>query len=201
MRISVMGAAIALMFAYQANAAGPVGFGPIKVGMSKEELQMLTTVDSVYLNAPLEPNPSKYSESIPGVERLKAFITTDISPKPLAATFIFSANSLKFFKIYLDNEYLLDHVKEKITEKYGAPQIIDKRKEEQCIYKNDSNFKIQSGSLDYRWSEKSNDTIVTTVETYVLDMCPTSLRTAIPASKSYALSIGVSNPKKAKTDN
>ena len=158
---------------------GPVGLGPIKIGMQMDAVTQLQETDGVYLAEPLSAYENKYYTPKPGIEKYATKIKIPNASKPLESVLTFSANQLT--EIYLNFEnspYLYDKVKDQIAEKYNQGAIKDERKEEQCIYKNGANFKITTGTVATTWRQAlpSGEAIETRLSEFKFDMCPSNLR-------------------------
>ena len=91
-----------LIASFSVSAKGPTGLGALKIGMSKEAVEALSSSDGVYLSAPMTPYEYKDSSPIPNENKFNVPIISTISSSPLEATLTFSENKLK--AIYLDLE-------------------------------------------------------------------------------------------------
>lgn len=176
------------------SPTGPIGLGPLKIGMSKEALEGLSENDGIYLTAPLvvEPYSLKRSASLSAEASnqvlYESLVMTPLSKDSRRLLVSIENNKVRTISISLDDE-LFKMVQEQITAKYKAGNVRDTRKEEQCIYKNGSNFKKISGSYDLSWVEPISDTeeVITYIIDSVFDVCPPSLDFAMPITKSKSV--------------
>jgi hypothetical protein len=175
----------------EAKPTGPVGFGPVKVDMGKEELEALTASDGVYLSGPLTPKEEKHGKPPEGTVRYEASVTTPLSPSPVKANFTFQDGKLRYFSMEL-HEITFEFAQKQIAEKYGAGQVKDEQKEEQCIYKNGANFKLINGIKDVTWRQaiSATDQITTSATDMRMAMCPSSLRDPLFSTKTQWISFG-----------
>lgn len=158
---------------------GPNGFGSIKIGMSKEALEQLTDKDGVYLSSPLTPYVYKYGSPVEGIDKFDGKITTPLSTQSISGVFSFQSNELRSF--YVNFEGIpggYERAKGQISEKYGPGKEVNDRKEEQCIYKNGSNFKVTTGSIKFTWVDEisKDERIETSMDDWILSSCPSNLR-------------------------
>jgi len=157
---------------------GPVGLGPIKIGMKMDAITQLQETDGVYLAEPLSAYENKSYTPKPGIDKYTTEISIPNSPKPLASVLTFSANQLtEIFLNFESSPHLYEKVKDQITEKYNQGAIKDERKEEQCIFKNGANFKITAGTIATTWRQNlpSGETIETRLSEFKFDSCPSNL--------------------------
>lgn len=154
---------------------GPTGFGPIKLGMTKEAIEALKESDGTYPLRQLfvaestQPQPE-------GTTMYKAPVRTPLGNVPINMVFTFSGEQLSKLVFLLEDPYL-ERVKSQIAEKYGPGRIDNGIKEEQCIYRNGGNFNISAGTRITQWLEPATPTeqIETEVKEVVIDACPTNL--------------------------
>lgn len=176
---TIVGVTLMLLSCGWAIAKGPTGFGSLKLGMAREAVEALQASDSVHLAAPLTPYQYKNATPKPGEDKYDAQLVTPLSPQPLKAVLTFESERLTALYLNLDTENnVLEVVKNQITEKYGSPKVDDSMKEEQCIYKNGSNFKLSSGAISHKWLEETPGAapIETSLSDVVVAMCPSNLR-------------------------
>lgn len=183
-----------------AAAKGPVGIGKLEIGMSQEAVQSLKPEDGAYLSTPMTPYVSKYSAPKSGEDKFDAQLTSPLSDTPLKAVLTFSAGALKSLYIsFGESSAIHDRAKELITSKYGEAAIDNSMKEEQCVYKNGSNFKISSGTIKHKWVQErpGQESVTADLSDIVINSCPADLRYASGAIKLKSMSIGVTEaPKK-----
>jgi hypothetical protein len=196
--------AFALLLASTVCAAkGPVGIGKLEIGMSRSAVEALQGADGVHLVSPLTPYEYKYSSPVAGEDKFDTTVATPLSDEPLKAVLTFSAEKLQSIYIDLgDSSRIVDTAKDLISSKYGEPKTDNSMKEEQCVYKNGSNFKVSSGSIRYSWTQErpKAEPVKATVSDTVIDICPSNLRYAIGATKLKSLNIAVAKPEKPVTN-
>lgn len=158
---------------------GPVGLGPIKVGMQMDEVTQLQEADGVYLAEPLSAYDNKYYTPKPGVDKYSAKIRIPNTSKPLESILTFSGNQLtELYVSFESSSNLYDKMNEQISDKYNKGLVKDGLKEEQCIYKNGANFKITTGVVTTTWMQSlsASEAIETRLAIIKFDMCPSNLR-------------------------
>lgn len=195
--------ALSMLIASAAWAAGPTGFGSIKIGMSKEAVEGLSQSEGVRLQAPLVPFEYRREQTpVPGVDKFTGLIISPMSENPLKTEFNFRDGFLLSFNVSLEREAILTKLRKQISEKYGDPRTVDDMKEEQCVYRNGSNFKIKSGIVSNHWEEGSGSSRVETVlSTFVFDICPSSLRYgSVGGTTFHSLRIGSSAAQEKKKE-
>lgn len=171
---------------------GPVGLGSIKIGMQMEEVIQLQESDGVYLTEPLTDYKTEFYIPKPGIYTYSAKIAIPAASKPLESVFTFSSNQLtEIYVNFKNSPYLYDKFKDQVTDKYGQGNIKDKRKEEQCIYKNGANFKLITGDISTIWvqSISVSETIETTLSEIKYDRCYSDLRYKLPEVETKGLTI------------
>jgi hypothetical protein len=157
---------------------GPIGFGSIKIGMTKESIDALKLSDGVFLDSPMIIYKELNDRSKAGVENFTGSVITPLSEKFIKTIFAFEENKLIAFTFNFDkSNSFIDKINSQISEKYGPGETNDQRKDEQCIYKNGANFKINTGIISTNWSEKISITevIETSTTTMTIESCPNSL--------------------------
>lgn len=178
MKIKLEALCAALLLGASAYAAGPKGYGPLTLGMTREEIQALRAADTVYLNEPMTPYQYKHIQPKHGEEMFDALIITPLSQNPLKAVLTFESGKLISLWVMLEkSSTMLKTVNTQITSKYGSGNIRDNRTEEQCIYKNGANFKINSGAIYTEWIEpvSPTDRIETSLADVSFEACPSDL--------------------------
>jgi hypothetical protein len=178
---------------------GPTGFGPIKFNMSKEELEALPT-DSVYLELPLTVKEMKNYKPKDGTVWYEGNLKMPQAAGPVKSTFVFENDRMTYFSMEL-HEITWEFMQKQIAEKYGAGEVKDDQKEEQCIYKNGNNFKLLNGTKSVTWRQVTSPTeqIVTSASDMQFAMCPLSLRDPMFASKTKSISFSLSPIKRENT--
>jgi len=175
------------------KAKGPTGFGPLKLGMTKEAVEALQPTEGVYLSVPMTPSKfNKYVSPKAGVERFDCSLVTPLSKDALETVLVFESGQLTEIFLVLDkSSNMLERVKNQIVDKYGPGRVEDTRKEKQCIYKNGANFKITSGDITTIWVENFSDAerVETRLSDTSLDACPSELKYRIEPTVVRSLTI------------
>lgn len=168
---------------------GPVGFGPIKLGMTQPELESLQADGGTYLQSPLTPYESKEPPK-DGEIKLKSLVHTPLQAQPLEMIFTFTEGSLTNLYITLE-EVAFDKVKAQVTEKYGAGKVEDTRKEERCLYRNGANFTVTSGQLLVQWYEPVSDAekVEARLSDFSVGVCPSNLKHGLFSTRLMSLSL------------
>lgn len=187
-------AAVAVAEKVAPKATGPVSFGAIKLGMTKAQIEALTAQDSFYLQSPMTLYVyPKNSTPIEGVDKFDGALITPYRTSTVPSVFTFKNDALTSFYIDLEKEEsLADELQKMVEKKYGQPKIDDSMKEEQCLYKNGSNFKIKSGLTMTTWTQEladSTDVITTSFTDMRVAMCPSSLRNTFIDMKLRSFSL------------
>jgi hypothetical protein len=203
MKRSVCFALFSIVLFMEAAAQGPTGLGALKLGMTKEGIESLQVTDGVYLDSPM--SPYKYRRETPkeGVDIFIAKLVTPLRAEPIEAVLTFESSQLtELYMKLTDNTF--DRIKGQIVEKYGAGKVNDRMKEEQCIYKNGSSFKVTGGAVSITWNQGSipSDQIETKLQEIVIAPCPSSLRETLININSKCLSVRRANsPVEVKSKN
>jgi hypothetical protein len=116
-----------------------VGFGSIKIGMSKEAVESLKAEEGIYLASPMTEYKYQRSAPRPGEEKYDALIVNPFREEPFKSVLSFEGS--KLINLYMDlkeSSAAFEKVKLQIKEKYGEPKVENSMKEEQCIYRNGS---------------------------------------------------------------
>lgn len=167
------------LISVSALAKGPVGYGALKLGLTKESVESLQSGDGIYLSGAMTPYEYKNTSPKPGEDEFDALLVTPLAAAPLKSVLTFEGGQLSGLYLTLEqSSNMLEQITSQITEKYGPGAVEDNRKEEQCIYKNGANFKLKSGAVHTRWSQEVSKTekIETTVSDISIEMCPSNLR-------------------------
>ncbi|HSW14971.1 MAG TPA: hypothetical protein VLI06_19145 [Solimonas sp.] len=185
---------IAIFIGGSAFGAGPTGIGRLKLGLTKEAVEALKESDGVYLVSAMEPFENKYYQPAQGETRFTSEAVTPLLDSAAKITLTFQNSALTTIYIGLpdNSDMAFEKVKNQISSKYGNPTVMDERKEEQCIYKNGSNFKLMSGTIEYVWTDPLKDgaRIETRLRILSIQMCPSSLRDERLNTSFRSLTIG-----------
>lgn len=178
------------------KVTGPTSFGPVKFGMTKADIEALTTADNFYLKEPMADYVySNGQMAQPGLDKFTGLLMTPYRTAPLKGTFTFTNNILTSMYFNLEGqEDLYKDLMAMVEKKYGAAKIDDRMKTEECIYKNGSNFTKKSGFINHDWASKvedsSDDEYRTSFMNMTLAVCPDNLMNgSIPDMKILSLSM------------
>lgn len=158
-------------------AKGPDGFGELRLGMTKGQIEAIGSESTVHLSAPLtlfKPD-SKYYRPVAGVDLFNTKIQSSLDEKPLDATLRFTEGKLSRILIaFADDSSALKIAMEMISSKYGPPQEVNRMTEKLCINRNGTNFKIDSGEITYSWvsSAEGPSSVETKLIKKNLGICP-----------------------------
>lgn len=160
-----------------ALAAGPSGFGDIKIGMSFSEIEALKPDSVVRVTAPMVAFPIKNPNVNQNSKFFRTTVITPYSTGPQIAVFEFRENLLKSMRVQFEySQVVAARLKSDIAEKYGAPSEKNARKEEQCIYRNGNSFKLETGQIVSSWTEMlAGEQIETEIIDDVHNSCPNNL--------------------------
>lgn len=195
-----------LSFVSLAQAQVPTGIGPINIGMTKAEIDALPVDGSVHLASPLRVFEPKHqvSSKAQGRDIYVSELVSPLAASPRKVELHFVGDRLISIGVTLEGELDTDRAVRMISEKYGEPQKRDERKEEQCIYKNGSNFKLQYGTLEYVWEGGINtgSMVKAAVSDTSLGGCPVNLMRANKTIRFMSLRISeVNSSTSAKPQN
>ena len=195
---------ILLFVSLSTLAAGPIGYGGIKIGMNKSAIEKISSAESVHIVGDLTPYEYKNGETpIDREDKYKGLIKTPLAEQPLSTDLTFTDDKLTFIYIRVPNESMLNSAKSQISEKYGKPIAKEEKKEEQCIYRNGNSFNLSGGYFSYTWEMKEKGRVVKTdVSKFITTMCPSDLRYGTTDQiKIMSISFELEQVKKPKAQN
>jgi hypothetical protein len=179
MRYASIATALLIGSALPAYGKGPTGFGGLKLGMTREEIEALADPEPVRPAGPLTPYQYKYTTPKAGEDKFEVPLSTPLGSSPIEAVLTFEGGRLTnlFLKLNASSS-MLEQLSKQIAEKYGPGVTEDTRKEEQCIYKNGANFKLTSGVVKTKWIEDTspNERIESILSDVSIESCPSNLR-------------------------
>lgn len=169
-------------------AAGPVGLGYLKMGMSKGAIEQGDEKGAIKLLEPLQE--VKLSSTSPIAD---AYYTAPallpFSTEPVKLNLGFKDGTLSLINVGIPDEAMESKIREELEGKYGPPTIDDRRKDEQCIYKNGTNFTLKSGVFSVGWKDEESST-TTALNLVHFQSCPYSLSSVeVKTQPSRSLSI------------
>lgn len=153
---------------------GPSGLGPLKIGMSKSQVEALSAADGIYLTSSMTPYVSQSYVPVEGVDIFRTYMQTPLASTAFDTYLTFEAGKLSVINFGLDDAgTVLEKINSQISEKYGAGVVKSDKKEELCIYKNGANFKITTGETKTTWTEQSskNQRIETITSDSIYNRC------------------------------
>ncbi|WP_321902048.1 hypothetical protein [Paraburkholderia tropica] len=167
--------------------------------MTFNAVSALTEADGIYPVQPLQVDTRNTARGNGGMSyraRMRTPLDTDDSTP---VSFSFVDGKLIGFSVELDDSHFARAMTQ-IVDKYGKGELADDRKDEQCLYRNGANFKVNWGALSHRWTQRiSDNTVIQTSATeFTVAMCPPSLDgPALEPSTSHHISFDeiVSAPK------
>jgi hypothetical protein len=186
-----------------AFAAGPIGIGGLKLGMTQSQVEALK--GPVQLTGSLtnwQPaKPEDYTPA-PGELKLKGILINPVSNSS-ELTLTFANGRLSSLSLVLDDETDLNSAKNLIGSKYGAPKVLNTQKDEQCIYRNGNSFTLKNGMATYRWVQPHGGGLVTTqILEMLINSCPSNLRYGTTGGIAVRLlSIGYSSKAPKESTN
>lgn len=160
-----------------AHAAGPLGIGGLKLGLTRPQVEALK--GPVELASPLaEWKPAKPEDykPAPGELKLEGMLNNPVTGNS-KTTLTFNNGRLSYISLDLDDEADLNAAKNLIGGKYGPPKVDNRQKDEQCIYRNGNSFMLKNGMITYKWSQSHGGGVVTTsIWEMLVNICPSNLR-------------------------
>ena len=182
-------------------ADGPIGFGGLKLGMTKAQVEALPDSEPVRVALPMTPVQHKKTAPVANVDIFDAQLVTPLDSSPIKATLTFKEGRLTNISAELSNSSnVLERLSKQISDKYGQGDIEDNRKEKQCTYGNGATFKIKSGSVHTIWTSSpiEGGSAVTALRHLHIEQCPAELGTgALPSIQIRTMSITLTDPLKA----
>jgi hypothetical protein len=161
-------------------AAGPVGLGDLKLGMTKSQVEALN--GQVRLSSGLTEEVYEDDKPDPNSKILKGTLANPLTGES-EVTLSFYYGKLIMIYLNLDDERQEKAASSLMSSKYGPPKILDQTTEEQCIYGNGANFRIKKGIFLRFWSQQSaslnvlgGSTVSTRIMSNTLFGCPANLR-------------------------
>lgn len=153
---------------------GPMGILGLKIGITKDAVEALTATDEVFLAEQLVEKAKSPRHGTMYMGKLKTPLYADSLP----ISMVFDGeDTLTIFRLDLPED-ITDGVEKQLIAKYGAPKVEEKNEEEQCIYKNGANFKLQKKERKATWITLWKDSVhvETTIMSLVTPSCPGNLR-------------------------
>jgi hypothetical protein len=158
-------------------AGGPIGIGELKLGMTQSQVESLKgPVQLTSSLAKWEPaKPEDYTPAL-GELKLEGMMNNPVTQNS-KATLTFTNGRLSSIFLTLDDESGLNTARHLIASKYGTPQIDNRQKDEQCIYRNGNSFTLKNGIASYKWIQPHGGGVVTTnIFEILINVCPSNLR-------------------------
>ncbi|CAM4401518.1 hypothetical protein COAQ111491_22015 [Comamonas aquatilis] len=155
------------------NETGPVGIGPLKLGMSKAEVEALTHGD-VYLAARMHRTFNRNSDQDPGVERYVSKLVTPLSSSPIDLSLAFKDGVLNAISVFArGRSSVVSTLVAQVVAKFGEGSFSNSTYEIPCGFLNGEKLSAQNGDVTQAWTTKSGDnkTIQTTFTRARMDIC------------------------------
>lgn len=155
---------------------GPSGIGSLKLGMTKDDIEILQEKGDTYLQSPLVESSVRFGGD---VTEYITEIKIPISIEPIKTKLNFRGNSLFFIELlFEERDDVFKNVLAKIAEKYGDGLIKNGRKDELCLYQGGANFKIETGIITTQWIEEvgPNEANSTVAYDSAYRRCPKNLK-------------------------
>jgi len=156
-------------------ADGPLGIGPLKLGMSKEDVEVLPE-GGVRIAAPLTTyRPPGNAPAIikMGEEKFDTLLHTPWSGTPLKAVLTFRLGKLQgVYVSWHDDGPALEPIVNQVAEKYGPAKVADRTTTERCPSAGGGVVEVKNGTYEYSWSQDvDNREVRTNISSYVIDGC------------------------------
>lgn len=135
------------------TASYPSGFGALKLGMTREQVESIPAGGDIYFTVPLAEQATKPTE---GVQKLKSLLQSPLKPEPSPISLKFEGGVLTYFSIDL-TETTVKTAEAQLTAKYGPPTVQGDAEPEQCIFRNGNNFKMPQSIRNAVWAGKAAD--------------------------------------------
>lgn len=168
---------IGYALAFPAQSAGPTSFGPLTLGMSKEEIAALKPTDEIFPTSPI--TPSKLVPPRGGKEVFDTKLRTPFIDEPLETNLVFDGGVLTEFSVnFGKHEHLNETIAAQISEKYGPGKVTDTFKDKQCLYRNGANFTVKNGGKETAWVTEgpTGQSVEAVVVHAIAQTCPSDLR-------------------------
>mgnify|MGYP000025132275 CR=1 FL=1 len=159
--------------------SGPDGVGAIKIGMTKEQVEMLNASDETYLTFQMTPCTRTACHQKTGVDKFDTWVKTPLNEASISTVLGFSGGVLSSIDMDFEKiESAYHSAVAQITQKYGKNIVLENKDEEMCLYKNGANFKVPNESSMLSWERDVSESnkILTIAYSVTRGMCPSNLR-------------------------
>ncbi|WP_162989525.1 hypothetical protein [Comamonas sp. lk] len=156
---------------------GPVGVGPLKLGMSKADVEA-QNFGEMYLASRLLRSFNKNSEQVPGVERYVSKLGTSFSSSPIDLSLVFKNGALTTITVFARRQSsVITTLAAQVLSKFGEGKFSDSTYETPCGFLNGETLFAKTGDVNQVWKTKGVDhkTIQTTFTRARLDTCSARL--------------------------
>lgn len=146
----------ALVFANweRLTSATPRGVGPLKLGMTVDEVQAIPSSGVVRLTAPLTPEPGGTDTQF-----FATRLATPWTPEPRPARLTFVQSRLQRIEIELGGgKAVSDMVVEQLEERYGKAATHDLSQVSSCYTKDGLNRHVPWGAVREVWDDRQRQT-------------------------------------------
>lgn len=169
-------------------AAGPVGLGYLKMGMSKSAIEQGDESGAIKLLGPLQEVKLSFKAPVAD-DYYTAQALLPFSTEPVKLNLGFKEGALSIINVQIPDEAIENKIRVELEGKYGLPTTDDGRKDEQCIYRNGNNFTLKSGVYSVGWKDEETS-ITTTLNLVHFQSCPSNLGSDVVRTRpSRSLSI------------
>ncbi len=173
----------------------PTAIGPLKLGMSKNEVSSIPATSTLHVVgelSPYAPPPSGNYTPGPGEERFDAKIVTPWQTDPIEGVLTFLNGKLSdIYLVFNENEASVRTIVEQVSQKYGPPELADTRRTEQCRLSGRT-VEVKSGDISNRWIKTTpTETIRFTASVYTIDSCLSRYRYNIDPKPLATVSLRV----------
>lgn len=167
LKTTILASAVLLATASTAFAAGPTGFGSIKLGMTKTEVEALSSKDKFHLATSLSVmKQSGKSE----VQYFNATITGPDIRQPIQTALGFSNNKLTHLLMtFPEHSWLYSKLRNQTTKKYGAPYYLGLIDDRQCELENGQKYVVGTGIHSELWRADLPDSPTKIIQTSFAD--------------------------------
>ena len=180
-RLGLLALPLVASLAVPVWAAGPVGLGYLKMGMSKSAIEQGDSSGAIKLLGPLQelklPTKAPVADDYYTTQAVLPF-----SPDPVKLSLGFKGDSLSVINVQLPDEVMETKIRQELEAKYGSPTLDDGRKDEQCIYRNGNSFTLKSGVMSVRWKDDETST-TTDLNLVHFQSCPSNLSSGMVSTQ------------------
>lgn len=143
-------------------AGGPIGIGDLKLGMTQSQAESLKgPVQLTSSQTQWEQAKLKDYTPAAGEQKPEGMMNNPVTQNR-KATLTFTNGRLSRIFLALNDLSDMNTARNLKASKYGTPQIDNRQKDGQCIYRNGNSFTLKNGIAAYKWAQTHGSGIVTT---------------------------------------